>query len=342
MNKRRGTLGTSEGSFRYIIEEARGVGSATALSTGEMSKVGAESEGEKWIRITDYSGTDTELQIPEEIEGLPVKVLTKKTFLSRKQLRKVILPDTLEEIGDWAFAYCTNLECVWLPGKEMKLGNRMFMECPHVRRIYTYKPGTAIEEYVGKQSENQKSENNQKAALLAAATLMLDAEYLMNLAEAGSEEWIRKWDARMNEVMNLEDTDGYTKMILCGEEDYGSNIDDYIKNKRKSKVRLALLRLMNPIGLSEKNGSKLKKYLLSHTKGCESEESWEVLLQEYGHEQEYFQLFADVGCVSEKNFDAILTDISGEYAEMKAFLIRYKAEKMNHTDFFDALSLNDL
>lgn len=108
VNKRRGTLDTLEGSFGYVIEEARMVGAATALSTGEISKAGAESERGKWIRITDYSGTDTELQIPEEIEGLPVKVLTKKTFLSRKQLRKVILPDTLEEIGDWVFAYCTN------------------------------------------------------------------------------------------------------------------------------------------------------------------------------------------------------------------------------------------
>lgn len=342
MDKWKRTLDTPEGSLGYVIEAARTVGSAVVLSVGEGADEKGEPENAKWIRITDYSGTDTQLRIPEVIEGLPVRVLTKKTFLSRKQLRKVILPDTLEEIGDWAFAYCTNLESVWLPKKELKLGNRIFMECLQVRRIYTYRQGTDIEEFAAKTSESRHNQDTEKAALLAAATLMLDAEYLMNLAEAGSEDWIRKWDARMKDVLNVEDTDGYTKMILCGEEDYGSNIDDFIKNKRKSKVRLAFLRLMNPIGLSAENEEKLKEYLVAHTKGCDSEESWEVLLKEHGHEQEYFQLFAGIGCVNEKNFDAILTDMSGEYAEMKAFLIRYKTEEMESKDFFDVLSLDGL
>ena len=327
MEKWKRTLDTPEGSLGYVVEAGQ------------------------WICITDYSGTDIELRIPEEIDGLPVRVLTKKTFLSRKHLRKVILPDTLEEIGDWAFTYCTNLESVWLPKKEMKLGNRIFMECPNIHRIYTYEPGVARDDFGRKQhgnrtseeqQENRKSEEDQWAALLAAATLMLDAEYLVNFTEAGSVEWIRKWDARMNGVLDMDDSEGYTRMILCGEEDYGTNIDEFIKNKRKSKVRLALIRLMNPIGLSEENEEKLKGYLISHTKGCDSEESWEVLLKEYGHEQEYFQLFADIGCINEQNFDAILIDMSAEYAEMKEFLIRYKTEKMESTDFFDSLSLDSL
>ena len=335
MNKWKRTLDTPEGSLGYVIEEEKTV-------VGRWSENNLDGNANKQIRITDYSGTDTELRIPEEIDGLPVRGLSKKTFLSRKHLRKVILPDTLEEIGDWAFAYCTNLESVWLPKKEVKLGNRIFMECSGIRRLYTYAPGTENVELGRKQSENRKSAEDQKAALLAAGTLMLDAEYLMNLIDAGSEEWIRKWDVRMNGVLDLEDSDGYTRMILCGEEDYGSNIEDFIKNKRKGKVRLALLRLMNPIGLCKENEEKLKEYLISHTKGCESEESWEVLLEEYGHEQEYFRLFADIGGVNEQNFDAIVTDMSGEYAEMKAFLIRYKAEKMESVDFFDALSLDNL
>ena len=111
MDRQKGTLETQEGTIGYTVED--GVR----------------------IRITDYSGTDTEVWVPEKIEGIPVKIITKKTFLSRKQLRKVVLPETVEEIGDWAFAYCTNLENVWLPKKEMKLGNRIFMECPAVRRI---------------------------------------------------------------------------------------------------------------------------------------------------------------------------------------------------------------
>lgn len=315
MDKRNGTLETLEGRIGYTAEDG------------------------KRIRITDYSGTDTEVWVPEEIEGIPVKIISKKTFLSRKQLRKVVLPGTVEEIGDWTFAYCTNLESVWLPKKEMKLGNRIFMECPNVRRVYAYEPETERGEAGGKLPYG-RDEESQKAALLAASAGILDTEYLMVPAEAGSESWIRKWDAKMNTVMEEEDGEGYTKMILCGEEDYGSSLEEFVKNKRKGKVRLALLRLMNPIGLSEEDERKLQDYLVAHTKGCESEESWEVLLEEYGHEQEYFEKFADIGCVTEENFDALLTDMPGEYAEMKAFLIRYKAEKMESRDFFDGLSLD--
>ncbi len=318
MDGRKGTVKTSDGIIAYVIEGA------------------AE---EKWVRLTDYSGTDTEVRVPEQIEGLCVKVISKKTFLSRKQLRKVVLPGTTEEIGDWAFAYCTNLESVWLPKKEMKLGSRIFMECPNVRRIFAYEPGEG-EENIGKKAGNERDAESQEAALLAAGAGLLDTEYLMNPLEAGSQEWIRKWDAKMNAVMDEGDGEGYTKMILCGEEDYGSSLEEFIKNKRKGKVRLALLRLMNPIGLSASAEEKLKAYLVSHTKGCESEESWEVLLKEYGHKQEYFEKFAEIGGVTEDNFDSLLADMPGEYAEMKAFLIRYKAERMEHRDFFDGLSLD--
>lgn len=315
MNRRKGILQTPQGTIGYAVE------------------------GEQWIRITDYSGIDTQVWVPEEIEGFLVKAMEKKTFLSRKQLRKVILPETIEEIGDWTFAYCTNLEYVWLPRKEMKLGSRIFMECPNIKRIYAYELGTDRGRVGGKQT-NGEGEESQRAALLAASARMLDAEYLMYPAEVGTESWIRKWDARMNAVMDEEDGEGYTKMILCGEEDYGNSLEEFVKNKRKSKVRLALLRLMNPIGLSGEMEEKLRDYLVSHTKGCASEESWEVLLMEYGHEQEYFEMFADIGGVTEENFDAVLTDMSGEYAQMKAFLIRYKANRMENRDFFDGLSLD--
>lgn len=315
MDRRKGTLETPEGTMGYMVED-----------------------GQR-IRITDYSGTDTEVWVPEEIEGLPVRSIAKKTFLSRKHLRKAVLPKTVEEIGDWVFAYCTNLESVWLPRKEMKLGSRIFMECPNVKRIYTYEPEQGTENLGGKQA-GRDGEESQRAALLAASAGMLDTEYLMNPVESGSESWIRKWDAKMSMVMEEEDSEGYTKMILCGEEDYGSSLEEYVKNKRKSKVRLAFLRLMNPVGLPKDIEERLKNYLISHTKGCMSEESWEVLLTEYGHEQDFFQKFADIGGVTEENFDAILKDMPGEYAEMKAFLMRYKAEKMENRDFFDGLSLD--
>ena len=88
-------------------------------------------------------------------------------------------------------------------------------------------------------------------------------------------------------------------MILCGEEDYGCSLEEFIRNKRKGKVRLALLRLLNPLGVEEDAAVLWKGYLLAHTKGCETEETWEVLLEEHGYEENYFRLFAEIGALRE-------------------------------------------
>lgn len=314
MDMQRRICETPEGIFGYRID-------------GNKAESGAP-----WAVITDYIGTHSVVHIPGSIEGFPVRALAKKTFLSRKNLRKVILPETLEEIGDWAFAYCSGLESVWLPKRKIKTGSGIFMECSGIKKIYACEGG--MEQAMGKEAE-------QTAALLAVAAVILDAEYLLDIQEAGTKPWLEKWDARMKAMMETEDQEGYTKMILCGEEDYGCSLEDFIKNKRKAKVRLAMLRLLNPLGLSERNRVLWEKYLLTHTKGCESEETWEVVLKEHGYEEEYFRLFADIGCMKKDNFDALLMDMAGDYAEMKAFFISYKEKNLDEGDFFDGLSLDD-
>ena len=70
---------------------------------------------QNYIIITCLQGLASEVKVPEQIEELPVREIAKKAFLSKKYLRKVSLPETVEEIGDWAFAYCDNLEQVILP-----------------------------------------------------------------------------------------------------------------------------------------------------------------------------------------------------------------------------------
>lgn len=342
MNMQKGTWKTEEGDFGYRIE------------------AGADGNGKQRVTVTDYRGTQSQVHVPSQIEGIDVRAVDKKTFLSRKNLKKVYLPEGLEEVGDWAFAYCTNLESVWFPKRKLKLGSRIFMECPGIRRIYAYKMTKTSDEEIENDTLDARPEGGfsaekdtwiisekedvqeQISELLAAAAVMLDAEYLLDIQEAGTEAWIKKWDARMGAVMEAEDSDGYTKMILCGEEDYGCSLEEFIRNKRKGKVRLAMLRLLNPLGLGEENAALWKEYLLDHTKGCESEETWEVLLEEHGYEEDYYRLFTEIGALQEDNFDGIIKDMREGYAEMKSYFISYRQKNMSGIDFFDALSLDDL
>lgn len=271
-------------------------------------------------------GQKGEVIIPLKEDGSPVNKIARKAFLSSKYLRKVIVHEGVTEVGDWAFAYCDNLREVVFVGRP-KFGKSVFLECRNLQKLYI---GTTFEE------ETREA----VAALLAAAVTEADAPYLLDAEEAGSKEWLQKWDARLMVILQSPDEEGYSKQVLCGEEDYGStDIVAYKSGRRKRKVRLALLRLLHPIGLQMPFRQALEAYLGAHTKGCEGEETWQVVLSEHGEDRAYYQLFADLGCITEDNFDGLLSDVSENNPELRAFLVRYKTEKMTALDLFAELEL---
>lgn len=296
----------------------------------------------KGLELTQYEGEDIYLEIPERIKVsavaddnaeekyLPVISIGKKAMLSCKNLRSIRLPDSIEEVSDWAFAYCDGLREVCLPKKEIQFGRGVFRECGKLRAI--------------------KAEGNHKdiGGLLAATVTLLDAPYLCNPVRSGEADWLKQWDARMLQILRAPDQEGYSKMVLCGEEDYGSkenNLEYFLNQKRRSKVRIAFMRLLNPLGLEEETKQELEAYLRAHTGGCEDgrdavqDETWQVLHEEHAEDSIYYKLFTELGCLTENNFDRILSDTGEEYPEMKAWFLKYKEEKIGYTDFFESLML---
>ena len=114
---------------------------------------------------------------------------------------------------------------------------------------------------------------------------------------------------------------------------------DLLERKRE-KARLCLLRLINDRGISEEFRAYLTDYLTAHTKGCDSEAAWEVVFGEHGNEQAYYTAFTKAGCLTKENCDDILTEMGANFPEMKACLMRYRAENMGEEDFFAGLSLD--
>lgn len=266
------------------------------------------------------------VEIPDEAEGIAVTTIGRKAFLSCRQLKEITLPAGLKAIGDWAFAYCSSLTRVWLPRHSLSLGKGIFKDCQALEGIF-YLEGHQPEEY-------------QAGILLGTVPVKLEAEYLFVPGEAGSRQWIARYDAKLQEFLAQPDEDGYTRMVYCGEEDIMANMDLYLAERRRAKSRLCYLRLINPTGLLEKFRQELAEYLKTHTKGCDSEAAWEVVYQEHGNEQEYYEIFTRAGCVNEENYDAILSEMGEQYPEMKGYLMRYRSEKMDEVDFFDLLSLD--
>lgn len=275
------------------------------------------------IQITGFAGTAGRVCIPSEIEGLPVKEIARKAFLSKKTIRQVEVPATVQKVDDWAFAYCDSLQAVSFLGTETLFGKAVFLDCRKLRSI------------------DCPSEDGKAAGtLLAAAVATMDSYYLLNLQEAGSREWLEKWDARMLTLLHTADNEGYSKQVLCGEEDYGStDYGAYISASRRGKIRLLLLRLLSPTGLNPEMQKEMEDYLLSHTKGSESEESWQVIREEHGQDRDYFELFAQTGCFHKENAAAVIADVKEQDTEMKAFFLQYQAQHFGSDGFFDALGL---
>ena len=320
---------------------------------------------DKSITITGSRGNIARLKLPEQIEGQPVTILGKKAFLGNKNLMEITLPDTIAEIGDWAFAHCSSLKRVSLPKKELRIGKGVFKDCQAFAEAVLREGETVRESKLTHVSDamsfsgmGQSRETVDAArcldaeqcglpvtgqiipALLAATPVLLDAEYLFSPMEAGSREWLEKWDSRMLTLLRKNDESGFTRIVLCGEEDLLASLPEYVAEKQRYKARLCFLRLLHPLGMAEEVRAELQEYLQSHTKGCSSEAAWEVVLREHGDDRAYYEVLTRMGCVNEENVTDMLAGMQENHAEMKVFLMRYKEEHLKSGDFFASLSLD--
>ena len=290
------------------------------------------------VKLLQWKGSGISAHIPEQVEGCPVTAIGRKAFLSNKRIQEVWLPKGISQIEEWAFAYCTRLNTVGMPGHKILFGKGAFLQCEKLERIITDAAGDGS----AAKADVAAKESADIACLLAATVHKLDAPYLLTPAEAGEEEWLQKWDAKLLQILKAPDREGYSKTILCGEEDYGSmenNLEYFLSQKRRSKVRLALVRLLHDLGLSGEVKQQLESYLKEHTKGCPHEEAWLVVKEEYGVQKEYYDLLYRTEALTRGNFDAILCDMGNELAEMKAYLLKKKEEWFGNGSFFDAFVL---
>lgn len=283
--------------------------------------------------IIEYSGRDLLVEIPSEINGSFVTKIKKKAFLSQKFVKEVIIPDSVVQIEDYAFARCRKLEKVVLPYKKMNLGQDIFKDC--VSLSYISELGTDNTE-------------NDIAFLLAKTLNELNAFFLFDLENAGKDEWFEHLDATIGLRLEKDDMEDFSKMILCGEEEVvcgedgtieDSNPEHYKSNRVKEKVRIAFLRLLHDFKLDNTLNDKLKLYLLEHIKGCATDETWQVLLNEHGDDKVYYDFLLDIGGINSDNYSLILSDMGNRHTEMKSYLIKRVSENNNADDAFDDFEL---
>ena len=107
--------------------------------------------------ITGYKGTDTVVNIPEEISGYPVtgidsissqndvkitnvtlpdtlKKIGYEAFYNKDYLKEIVIPASVTSIGDGAFSGCDRLQKVVI-NSDADISNRMFYECPYLSSV---------------------------------------------------------------------------------------------------------------------------------------------------------------------------------------------------------------
>ncbi|MCM1563100.1 MAG: leucine-rich repeat domain-containing protein, partial [Clostridium sp.] len=72
--------------------------------------------GENSLRIASYKGTDEKVEIPAEINGVEVTLISGGAFHSNIDITSVTIPATIVEIDEGAFSGCLNLSEIIFEG----------------------------------------------------------------------------------------------------------------------------------------------------------------------------------------------------------------------------------
>ena len=85
--------------------------------------------------VTEYSGHDEIVEIPEEINGRKVIEIGNCAFISNTRIKEVIIPDGVDLIGHYAFAGCSKLEKMVLPESICKIFSNAFKDNNSLKKI---------------------------------------------------------------------------------------------------------------------------------------------------------------------------------------------------------------
>lgn len=92
-------------------------------------------------------GTEERIEVPAQIEGMPVTVLApyifsqarresdQKAAICGNQVKEIVLPDTVREIGNYAFYGCYYLEALTLSHRTHDIAGGAFTGCRHLKNL---------------------------------------------------------------------------------------------------------------------------------------------------------------------------------------------------------------
>ncbi|MDD3382875.1 MAG: leucine-rich repeat protein, partial [Bacilli bacterium] len=83
----------------------------------------------EYYKVTDYTGSSTEVIIPDYYNKKPVALIDYSAFYQNEDITSVRLPETLKEIKQLAFSGCVSLEAVSFPTSLEIIENMAYYGC---------------------------------------------------------------------------------------------------------------------------------------------------------------------------------------------------------------------
>ena len=117
--------------------------------TAEAAKQGyfEYSVSDDEARITDYTGSATELVIPSELGGYPVTSIGDYAFEECTSLTSVTIGDSVTSIGYSAFRSCYSLTSVTIGDSVTSIGSSAFRGCTSLTSVTIPDSVTDIKSY---------------------------------------------------------------------------------------------------------------------------------------------------------------------------------------------------
>lgn len=86
-------------------------------------------------RITEYTGTDEEIVVPQKLDSYTATEIDEYTFRENTKIKKITLPDTIIIIDKCAFYQCSALTDINIPEKLTAINDKTFSGCTSLKSI---------------------------------------------------------------------------------------------------------------------------------------------------------------------------------------------------------------
>lgn len=284
--------------------------------------------------LESYQGNDSNITIPAYNEALPVTKIGAKAFLSCKSVVHLTLPETIEEIGDWAFAHMKNLKTLTLPAHPITYGKNVFLDCINLSEIHILQ---------------DNSKNSGLPYFLASSVTMLKKPSLCSPERAGNSQhhmnWMEDYDKTLIQFLSEPDNMGFEPVFIgwFSVEDLDSQTQRFTGKRQQEKTFLAFQRLLYPDFLADSTRKILYDYLADHMpEGARAQEHtfpFSMLCNEFRDDIRYLKIVADTGYITAQTLPLLQEGLQNSSPEIIAFLLRYQQNFTNSMDFFSGLSL---